>query len=243
MAAKIQQRNELVNRQCAELAESLKLRGYRSCVLKGQGVAALYKFRDENLELIDLSALRQSGDIDVYVDCGRAKAIEFARSIQDEVDWDYKHLHLDIFTDTEVELHYVPEVLLNLRKNKKLQKWFKDHQDMIFTKQGELVSPSVEFNACYILLHIYRHFLYEGVGLRQLIDYYFVLRAANKEGFKVSGGQEFQELLRTFGMMRFVRGVMWIIAHVFANVNANVTLTFSLGLSRMRRRVNTSSTR
>ena len=46
MAAKNQQRNEVVNRQCAELAESLKLRGYRSCVLKGQGVAALYKLRD-----------------------------------------------------------------------------------------------------------------------------------------------------------------------------------------------------
>lgn len=46
MAAKIQQRNEVVNKQCIELVESLKLRGYRSCILKGQGIAALYKLYD-----------------------------------------------------------------------------------------------------------------------------------------------------------------------------------------------------
>ena len=71
MAAKNQQRNELVNQQCAELAESLKLRGYRSCVLKGQGVGALYRVHendnDNNQNSSDLSMLRQSGDIDVWV--------------------------------------------------------------------------------------------------------------------------------------------------------------------------------
>ena len=40
MVAKIQQRKEVVNKQCAELVESLKVRGYRTCVLKGQGVSA-----------------------------------------------------------------------------------------------------------------------------------------------------------------------------------------------------------
>lgn len=62
------------------------------------------------------------------------------------------------------------------------------------------------------------------------MDYFFVLRAANKEGFKVSGVPEFQELLRTFGMTRFAKGVMWIIAHVFANVNANDNPNFFLGI-------------
>ena len=35
MAAKIQQRNEVVNRQCAELQAKLSADGLRSCVLKG----------------------------------------------------------------------------------------------------------------------------------------------------------------------------------------------------------------
>ena len=46
MAAKIQQRNEVVNRQCVELQAKLSANGLRSSILKGQGVAALYRLHD-----------------------------------------------------------------------------------------------------------------------------------------------------------------------------------------------------
>lgn len=216
MAAKIQQRNEVVNRQCVEVQKRLSEAAMRSSILKGQGIAALYKLRDESLELIDMSGLRQSGDIDVYVDCGREKAIEYARSIQDEVDWDYKHLHLKVFKDTEVEMHYVPEVFLNLRKNKKLHQWFNEPlvQSSIFQVSGEFVTPSAEFITFYILLHIYRHFLYEGVGLRQLMDYYFVLRSQIMDE-RLIINDDMLRLLKEFGMMRFTRGVVWVMKSVF----------------------------
>lgn len=216
MAAKIQQRNEVVNQQCVEVQKRFAEAGFRSSILKGQGVAALYD---------ELSGLRQPGDIDIYVDCGRERAIEYAKSVQNEVEWDYKHLHLNLFKDpstgsgqaTEVEMHYVPEVLLNLRKNRKLQKWFKEHQELMFTRQGGLMVPSTEFNLFYILLHIYRHFLFEGVGLRQLMDYYFVLRqlqiVSTCSGF--NGVSEIYTLLKDFGMTRFASGVMWIMKEVF----------------------------
>lgn len=225
MAAKIQQRNETVNRQCVELQAKLSADGIRSSILKGQGVGALY---DKHLQY-----LRQSGDIDIYVDCGREKAIGYARKLQGDVDWDYKHVHLKVFQDpltcsgepTEVEMHYVPEVFLNLWKNRKLQKWFKEHEGQMFTQQNELMIPSVEFNLFYILLHTYRHFLYEGVGLRQLMDYFFVLhtvqtKKANVSTVGTSGAcdskvLEFQDLLKGFGMMRFTKGVMWIMKSVF----------------------------
>ena len=218
MVAKIQQRNEVVNRQCVELQKKLKAVGIRSSILKGQAIASLYHSSQSNLSL-----LRQSGDIDIFVDCGREKAIEYARSIQGNVDWDYKHLHLHVFPDTEVEMHYVPEVFLNLLKNRKLQKWFKDHQEDMFLQHGDFVTPSIEFNLFYILLHTYRHFLYEGVGMRQLMDYYFVLHEVQTKGFNVSKVSEFQILLKQFGMMRFAKGVMWIMAHVFANVNTSTS--------------------
>lgn len=174
MAAQINIRNELLNEQCAALQRQLSSVGFRSSILKGQGIASLY---GENL-----CGFRQSGDIDIYVDCGREKAIEYALSIQGDVEWDYKHLHLKVFDDTAVEMHYVPEVFLNLRKNRKLQKWFRkpEVQSSMFCVSGDMVCPSVEFNLFYILLHTYRHFLYEGVGMRQLMDYCFVLRRVPK---------------------------------------------------------------
>ena len=42
MAAKIQQRNEAVNRLCVDLQKRLSADGLRSCILKGQGNASLY---------------------------------------------------------------------------------------------------------------------------------------------------------------------------------------------------------
>ena len=204
MAFQIEQRNAIVDAHCVELQESLAKVGVRSSILKGQGIAKLY----DN----ELTSLRQSGDIDIYVDCGRDKAIELAQKIQDKVDWDIKHLHLKIFPDTAVEMHYRVEVLLNLRKNRKLQKWFMEPEvaSLIFRESGEMVYPSVEFNLFYILLHIYRHFLYEGVGMRQLMDYYFVLKASQQVDRSTS-----LEVIESFGMKRFASGVMWIMKDVF----------------------------
>jgi len=211
----IEQRNKIMNARCCELLGMLNALGLKGTILKGQGIAQLYGK--------ELRVLRQSGDIDVFVDCGLKKALEFAKSQgQKEVEWDYKHLHLNIWDDTEVEMHYRVEVLLNLWKNRKLQKWFKEHQDAIqrsrFKVQGgEIVTPTVEFNVFYILLHIYRHFLYEGVGLRQIVDYYYVLRTvqdswtsqATKSSarFKV---QEYVDAVHKFGLVRFARGLMWV---------------------------------
>lgn len=204
-AVQIQQRNERMNTQCVELQSKLGSFGFKSSILKGQGVAALYG---------ELKDFRQPGDIDVYVNCGREKAIYYACSIgQKNVEWDYKHLHLKVFQDTEVEMHYRPEVLLNLVKNRRLQRWFlsDDVQKQIFQQSGKIVTPSVEFNLFYILLHIYRHFLYEGVGLRQLMDYMFVLRLARQQDEKSKS----IFVIEDFGMKRFTRGIMWILQYVF----------------------------
>ena len=204
MTAKIQKKNETVNQQCAELQAKLSADGLRSSILKGQGVGQLYAEH--------LRGLRQSGDIDVYVDCGREKAIEYARSIQGDVDWDYKHLHLKVFDDTEVEIHYVPEVFLNLIKNKQLQVWFKEHREELFVHRDTFVTPSLDVNLFYILLHTYRHFLYEGVGMRQLMDYYFVL---SHPIVVESMRRNTMNTIKVFGMTRFTEGVMWIMKEVF----------------------------
>ena len=206
MAAQINMRNFVVNQQCVALQNRLSAKGIKSSILKGQGVATLYGE--------ELRGFRQSGDIDIYVDCGREKAIDYARSIQGDVDWDYKHLHLDVYDDTAVEMHYVPEVFLNLRKNWKLQKWFNEPavKNSMFRVTGDMVCPSVEFNLFYILLHTYRHFLYEGVGMRQLLDYYFVLR--NDEVDEPMRHRVYKTIC-SFGMARFTSGVMWIMKDVF----------------------------
>lgn len=196
----IEQRNRMMDMHCHELLKKLSAHGLRGSILKGQGIALLYN--DE------LRKLRQSGDIDVYVDCGLKKSLAFAKTVgQYDVDRDYKHLHLNVWGDTEVEMHYRVEVLLNLRKNRKLQRWFKENEELIFQDDKGLTTPSTEFNVFYILLHIYRHFLYEGVGLRQIVDYYMVLRTVQSSNFKV---QVYVDAVHEFGMEKFAKGLMWM---------------------------------
>lgn len=211
----IKQQNSSLNDRCQELTSNLSAAGLHPTILKGQGVAHYYPEA--------LQRLRQSGDIDVYVDCGLSKALEYAESLgQKNVEWDYKHLHLKIWDDTEVEMHYHVEVLLNLWKNRRLQKWFGEHIDAMYNHDVDLnlnsntnstndtkgfATPTMEFNVFYILLHIYRHFLYEGVGLRQIVDYYFVLKNVN---LNVNLNSYAYKAISEFGMEKFARGLMWV---------------------------------
>ena len=160
-----------------------------------------------------LLKLRQPGDIDVYISDGREKAIEYAKALgQNIIAWDYKHLHLEMWDDTEVEMHYHIEVLLSLWKNRKLQMWFRKQNAQVYGSRFmvdgyPVTTPTVEFNVFYILLHIYRHFLYEGVGLRQIVDYYMVLRLSHDSRLMV---HEYVESVREFGMEKFAMGLMWM---------------------------------
>ena len=197
----IEQRNQVMYVRCENLLKKLSESGLQGTILKGQGIAFLYD--DE------LRRLRQSGDIDVYVDCGLKGALEFAKSIgQETIEWDYKHLHLNVWADTEVEMHYRVEVLLNLRKNRKLQKWFKENNALLYSVNSGLTTPTTLFNVFYILLHIYRHFLYEGVGMRQIVDYYMVLRTVNYEKQSVEYALD---AVSDFGIDKFARGLMWVL--------------------------------
>ncbi len=202
----IKQRNVEMDEYCVELLSRLKYAGLHPTILKGQGVAKLY---GDNL-----SSLRQPGDIDIYVSDGIGKSLQIAKSQGGrDINWDYKHLHLKIWDDVEIELHYHVELLFDVFKNRKLQRWFVENGTMLFEKQGNLVAPTLEMNVFYILLHIYRHFFTEGIGLRQLMDYFFVLRKVYVEEVKVNDSVN---AVNKFGMERFAKGLMWVMNEVFA---------------------------
>lgn len=213
MAAKIQRTNEKVNRQCVEMQKMLAEEGFKSSVLKGQGVGSLYG---------DLSLYRQSGDIDIWVEGGMTRTLAFARKKYGDVSYDYINAHLPVYEDTEVELHWRAQALTNIFSNMRLQKWLRKNEEELFLGKArlevsgqrlEIVTPSVQFNAFYILLHCYHHMFESGLGLRQLMDYFFVLKAVGREGKE---NKEWVKMaISDFGLNRFAGAVMWILATVF----------------------------
>ena len=217
MAAKIQQRNEVMNRQCVELKKRLSADGFRSYIMKGQYVATLYGEH--------LAALRQSGDIDVYLEGGLDKVLAYARTFGEVKKVNELEMSVPVFSETEVEFHYRPFIMRNPFKNCKLQVFFDNCAERNFsnriklsvvdstsspTKSLEIMAPTIVFNLVHQMVHTYHHFITEGVGLRQLMDYYFVIQASNADDVF-----ECQKMVESLGLNRFASALMWVLMHVF----------------------------
>lgn len=205
MAAKIQQRNEVVNKRCEELQLRLSKDGVKSCIIKGQCAARYYG---------GLALMRQSGDIDVWMEGGRDKVLEYVQSVAPTREVIMQHAHLHVFDDVEVEAHFSPSELQSPLHNRRLQKWFNIQTE----KECHLVEsgfegPSAQFDAVFMLSHIYKHLMAEGIGMRQLMDYYFMLKSAK---FSTEKKEEIMRLMKSFGMKRFAGAIMWILQYAFA---------------------------
>lgn len=214
----IKEKNRKANKQCVLLKKHFTQHGFDCSVLKGQGMAAIYRKDD-----VDLRLLRQCGDIDLYVDGGRKKVQGYVNQLFEGCRYDYKNVHAPFFDDIDVEVHWIPEILMNLFRNHKLQQYWRQHADELFAgkielpeSQGEINVPSIVMNRFYILLHTYRHAFDEGVGLRQVMDYYFVLLQEVDE----AGKEETMKLVKEFGMSKFAAALMWVMVEIF-NLDEN----------------------
>ena len=167
--------NKIQNDRAKELYEIFKKGGYRSCVLKGQGTATYY----------DRPEVRQSGDIDLWVEGDRDEIVRFAKKKGVKVESvDVKDSAMEFFDDVVVEVHYRPNCMFNPFVDKKLQAFFQEQADKQFSAYDEKLGfahTTIEFDLVYSLVHIYRHIFSEGIGLRQLVDYYYILQSSTEE--------------------------------------------------------------
>ena len=163
--------NVRLNDAAIQVSEWFRKKGFRTCILKGQGNALMYPNPYS----------RTPGDIDIWVEGGDKRVISFVHSISPHEKACYHHIEFPSYKGVEVEVHYRPSFLLRFRHNRKLQKYYERVKEEQFShrvmlgEQGEIAIPTVEFNLIFQLTHIFSHLMNEGIGLRQLVDYYYVL--------------------------------------------------------------------
>ena len=163
--------NVRLNDAAIQVSEWFRKKGFRTCILKGQGNALMYPNPYS----------RTPGDIDIWVEGGDKRVISFVRSISPHEKACYHHIKFPSYKGIEVEVHYRPSFLLCFWHNRKLQKYYERMKEEQFShrvmlgEQGEIAIPTVEFNIIFQLTHIFSHLMNEGIGLRQLVDYYYVL--------------------------------------------------------------------
>jgi hypothetical protein len=179
-AQQIHRQNMKVNVVAGKLFSMLREDGMRCCVLKGQGNALMY--------LNPYS--RTPGDIDVWINASRERIMEYARK-RFELGDDIRLQHLETSLDgVPVELHFFPCSMNNPIFHLRLQKWFLWNADLQCSHivslpdgAGDIAIPTSSFNVVYQLTHLYHHFFDEGIGMRQIIDYFLVVNNFSKNVF------------------------------------------------------------
>lgn len=200
----LEQRNELTNLRVQQLSDFFSQGKFRTCVLKGPGIALLYPNPKH----------RHCGDIDLWVEGKRDDIVNYIRSKGIKVyDVHLVHATAEFFKDVAVEIHFCPSWMYNPFFNRRLQLFFASQASAQFAHYDEKVGfayPTIFFNLVHSMVHINRHVFEEGMGLRQLMDYYFILKHSSCEE-----RSEAYNVLCSVGLRKFVGAVMYVMQQVF----------------------------
>ena len=232
LVTQIHQQNELMNLWSEEICKEIGSSGIPCCILKGQAMAALYAERKGRRDVkctmehgkaaahgdvaeTELSLLRQPGDIDVWMLASHREVIQWGQEHGGVWFYDYHHADLMGFHDVDVELHYRPTLSRNLWRNARLQRWLRQGERLIEKGEKSFPVPTAEFALILTLNHNFWHLMYEGVGMRQMMDLYFVLRGLTPAPSPKGEGSRYLSLIRHFGLTGFARACMWVMQEVF----------------------------
>lgn len=211
MSQKIKRRNVLLNQASAYIYNKVKAAGYRCCILKGQGNALMYPNPSS----------RTPGDVDVWVNANREEirrlAVELADGKGTVGKESLNHIEMSV-NGIAVELHSTPAILNNPLYDRRLQKWLRKNADLQCSNVvslpggvGEMAIPTNAFNVVYQLFHLFHHYLFEGIGLRQFVDFYFVVDKWHTDHMKLTDLAALQREVKWLGLWKFAGAVMYVL--------------------------------
>ena len=200
-------RNRLVNQRCVEVVGVFKDADFTDDT---DGRPTVEEGHTETTEITERRPT-----------VGDREVIRFVRGRNPGAKAVYHHVEYGMYKEVEVEMHYRPTFMNNLIANRKLQRWMKGHSDATEIKDmpegvGRIRVPNWEFNVVFQLSHIYRHVIQSGLGLRQIIDYYYLLKGhtnfTDDTDFRPMA--EMEGVLKHLGLMEIAGAVMWVLKEV-----------------------------
>ena len=138
--------------------------------------------------------------------------IAYCRQFVPDAKACYHHIDFLNAGDVPVEVHYRPSWLNSPFNNRRLQQYFLEHADAQFANQQPqgFAVPTWDFNRVFLLSHIANHLLHEGIGLRQVIDYYYLLKS-NPDRNSID---DYEKEFKRLGLLPFARQLMWVLCQV-----------------------------
>ena len=216
MAEQIRKQNIRLFLDSVKVCKNFENKGFANCILKGQGNALLYPD----------PYMRTPGDIDIYLAGGRKRVMQYINKVCPNQVMRYHHVDFPVMK-TAIEVHFTPSYMFFPIHNSRMQKWFGKVMDLQCSNvvtlpdgYGEITVPTTSFNVVYILSHLYRHVFTEGIGLRQLLDYYFVVMMWHTDFTNLTDSDSadlaaLQRELKRLGLWKFAGAVMYVLHEVF----------------------------
>lgn len=218
IAQSIKQRNILTTQVCQKLCAQYAEDGFASCILKGQANHRYYG--DE------FSNLRICGDIDVWLTpinkhCKHpvASVIRYLQQTTGIESLCYLHAEVKPINGVPVEVHLRSSFMNAPIRNHRFLKLF-NFADCVCQEQVDdtlLFVLKKDYDVIFQMNHLYRHLIDEGVGLRQVLDYYMLLQSWNNE--KVWTTEKIMAQVIRLGMARFASALMYVLQEVFGMSN------------------------
>ena len=223
MVESIKHRNRQTTDVCLRLTEALSKDGFETCILKGQANHVYYDGLNSGHSL---GQLRICGDVDVWI-WPKEKTEHPVKSIIDycqrkKILLSLCHLHAEVkqVNGVPVEIHFRPSFLNHPLRDRYFQQLFQSAQfeKVNIDEYGELTKLRVDYDLLFQMNHIYRHLLDEGVGMRQVLDFYMLLKAYQKESLvrnDLMDGSALQRHVKACGMGRFASALMYVLQKIF----------------------------
>lgn len=215
----IKNQSILLHQRTVELYVLLQKAGFQCCILKGQGNAIMYP---DPLK-------RMPGDIDVWIDADEKTIHEYVKIKFPDAKDSFKHIKFPVFPDIPVDIHCTPLKFRHPVYQRRLQKWINDnkieqfnHFVTLTATDVDIAVPTARFNVIYQLGHIMTHLFDEGIGLRHLVDYFFVLKEL--QGITETERERIRKEWKWLGMSRLASAIMWI-EHEVLGLSKNLLLT------------------
>lgn len=223
MVESIKLRNRQATDVCLRLTEALSKDGFETCILKGQ---ANHVYYDGLNSKHSLGQLRICGDVDAWI-WPKEKTKHPVKSIIDycqskKILLSLCHLHAEVkpVNGVPVEIHLRPSFLNAPWSNLCFQKLFKSvvFENNEIDECGLIKKLRIDYDLIFQMNHIYRHLLDEGVGMRQILDFYVLLKVYQKERQGQSGMMNVDVLMKHIsdsGMKRFASALMFVLQEIF----------------------------
>lgn len=202
----LENENLKLNDMCCKVSSIFKQENINACILKGQGVGALY----------DTPLRRSTGDIDVWMEGGRDVVVDYiSRNFPrtEAPEHGGHHIKTVLKGGIDMEVHFLPAELYNPNNDKRVRRWFDAVEKSqwgntidVKVSDGTMLPisvPTPSFNQVFILMHLFYHWAFEGCGMKQIVDYYYVLKSSSPDKDSI-------RMLKHIGLFPFAQAIMYI---------------------------------